>query len=82
MPTVRTLSQSTAAPSRMVLTPGMMWRFGTEVKNPGNHQNVRGSMLAENRWRVSSAHQLGLSLKCLVLDLDNTIWGGVIGDNR
>ncbi len=25
--------------------------------------------------------QLGLSSKCLVLDLDNTIWGGVIGDD-
>ena len=23
----------------------------------------------------------GLSKKCLVLDLDNTIWGGVIGDD-
>ncbi|BBZ40919.1 HAD-IIIC family phosphatase [Mycobacterium conspicuum] len=25
--------------------------------------------------------QLGLSSKCLVLDLDNTIWGGVVGDD-
>ena len=25
--------------------------------------------------------QLGLSRKCLVLDLDNTLWGGVIGDD-
>ena len=25
--------------------------------------------------------QLGLSKKCLVLDLDNTLWGGVIGDD-
>jgi FkbH-like protein len=25
--------------------------------------------------------QLGLGKKCLVLDLDNTIWGGVIGDD-
>ena len=25
--------------------------------------------------------QLGLSAKCLVLDLDNTIWGGVVGDD-
>ena len=23
----------------------------------------------------------GLSYKCLILDLDNTIWGGVIGDD-
>ncbi|HXQ53708.1 MAG TPA: HAD-IIIC family phosphatase [Stellaceae bacterium] len=27
------------------------------------------------------AAQQGLSAKCLVLDLDNTIWGGVIGDD-
>lgn len=27
------------------------------------------------------AAQLGLSKKCLVLDLDNTMWGGVIGDD-
>ena len=25
--------------------------------------------------------QLGISAKCLVLDLDNTIWGGVVGDD-
>jgi FkbH-like protein len=27
------------------------------------------------------AARLGLSKKCLVLDLDNTLWGGVIGDD-
>lgn len=27
------------------------------------------------------AAQLGLGKKCLVLDLDNTLWGGVIGDD-
>jgi len=30
--------------------------------------------------RVIAAHR-GLSRKCLVLDLDNTMWGGVIGDD-
>jgi FkbH-like protein len=29
----------------------------------------------------SVAAQRGLSKKCLVLDLDNTLWGGVIGDD-
>ncbi len=29
----------------------------------------------------SVAAQLGLSRKCLILDLDNTLWGGVIGDD-
>jgi FkbH-like protein len=37
---------------------------------------VYGDMLA----RVIAA-QRGLSKKCLVLDLDNTLWGGVIGDD-
>ena len=27
------------------------------------------------------AAQRGLSKKCLMLDLDNTLWGGVIGDD-
>ncbi|MGB2729687.1 MAG: HAD-IIIC family phosphatase, partial [Methylovirgula sp.] len=35
-----------------------------------------GDMLA----RILAA-QRGLSKKCLVLDLDNTLWGGVIGDD-
>jgi FkbH-like protein len=37
---------------------------------------VFGDLLA----RVITA-QRGLSRKCLVLDLDNTLWGGVIGDD-
>lgn len=37
---------------------------------------VYGDLLA----RVIAA-QRGLSKKCLVLDLDNTLWGGVIGDD-
>jgi FkbH-like protein len=35
-----------------------------------------GDMVA----RILAAHR-GLSKKCLVLDLDNTLWGGVIGDD-
>jgi FkbH-like protein len=39
--------------------------------------------LVEYAHSVSSilAAQRGLSRKCLVLDLDNTLWGGVIGDD-
>ena len=37
---------------------------------------VYGDLLA----RVAAA-SVGLSRKCLVLDLDNTLWGGVIGDD-
>jgi FkbH-like protein len=38
--------------------------------------NLYGDMVA----RVVAA-QRGLSKKCLVFDLDNTLWGGVIGDD-
>jgi len=37
-------------------------------------------MYGELAARVIAA-QRGLSKKCLVLDLDNTLWGGVIGDD-
>lgn len=35
---------------------------------------------AEELARVARA-DLGLARKCLVLDLDNTLWGGVVGDD-
>jgi FkbH-like protein len=39
--------------------------------------------LVEYGFNVASllAAQMGLAKKCLVLDLDNTLWGGVIGDD-
>jgi FkbH-like protein len=37
-------------------------------------------IFGEHAARLIAA-QLGLSKKCLVLDLDNTLWGGVIGDD-
>src|SRR5579872_4440552 len=45
-------------------------------------QEVRPSMshvYGEHVARIVAAQQ-GRSFKCLVLDLDNTLWGGVIGD--
>jgi FkbH-like protein len=40
-------------------------------------------LLVDYGFNVASllAAELGLSKKCLVLDLDNTVWGGVIGDD-
>lgn len=37
-------------------------------------------IVADNLCRLLAAAR-GLSRKCLVLDLDNTLWGGVIGDD-
>jgi FkbH-like protein len=39
-----------------------------------------GPMYGELVGRILAA-QLGRSFKCLVLDLDHTLWGGVIGDD-
>jgi FkbH-like protein len=41
---------------------------------------VAAPMYGELAVRLIAA-QLGRSSKCLVLDLDNTLWGGVIGDD-
>ena len=37
--------------------------------------------LLAQRTIASLLAQLGLSRRCLVMDLDNTLWGGVIGDD-
>src|SRR5262249_8993538 len=53
-------------------------RFFLQAKMPCAPEH-----LVEYAHSVSSvlAAQRGLSRKCLVLDLDNTLWGGVIGDD-
>jgi FkbH-like protein len=53
-------------------------RFFLQAKMPCAPEH-----LVEYAHSVSSvlAAQRGVSRKCLVLDLDNTLWGGVIGDD-
>jgi FkbH-like protein len=63
-------------------------RYGLfEVHDPSYwhraKQEIRpafGHVFGEHLGRILSA-QIGLSSKCLVLDLDNTLWGGVVGDD-
>ena len=51
--------------------------------------SIRPKMPCAQKYLVDYAHSLasiiiaqrGLAKKCLVLDLDNTVWGGVIGDD-
>jgi len=43
-------------------------------------QSAAAPMYGELAVRLIAA-QIGRSSKCLVLDLDNTLWGGVIGDD-
>jgi FkbH-like protein len=54
--------------------PGMWHRAKQEVALPATP--VYGDLVA----RLIAAKQ-GRSFKCLVLDLDNTVWGGVVGDD-
>ena len=53
----------------------MLWHHAKQEISP-----AAGPIYGELLGRVIAAQQ-GLSKKCLVLDLDNTLWGGVIGDD-
>ena len=52
-----------------------LWRHAKQAISP-----VQGPLYGEQVSRILAAMR-GLSFKCLVLDLDNTLWGGVIGDD-
>ncbi len=49
-------------------------------RQAGGDAAARAPIYGELVGRLIGARQ-GLSRKCLVLDLDNTLWGGVIGDD-
>lgn len=53
----------------------MLWHHAKQEISP-----VAGPLYGDLIGRIIAAQQ-GLSKKCLVLDLDNTLWGGVIGDD-
>lgn len=53
----------------------VLWHRAKQEVSP-----LAGARYGELVARVLAARQ-GRSAKCLVLDLDNTIWGGVIGDD-
>jgi FkbH-like protein len=53
----------------------VLWHRAKQEISP-----LAGSRYGELVARMLAARQ-GRSAKCLVLDLDNTIWGGVIGDD-
>lgn len=61
--------------SGQALADPVRWHQAKQLVSPVASP-VYGDLLA----RVVAA-ALGLSRKCLVLDLDNTLWGGVIGDD-
>jgi FkbH-like protein len=53
----------------------VLWHRAKQLVSPAAAP-LYGDLLA----RIGAATR-GLSRKCLVLDLDNTIWGGVVGDD-
>ncbi|WP_312919115.1 HAD-IIIC family phosphatase [Stutzerimonas nitrititolerans] len=57
------------------LAEPLRWHQAKQLVSP-NLAPLYGDQLA----RIAAAN-IGLSRKCLVLDLDNTLWGGVIGDD-
>lgn len=52
-----------------------LWHHSKQAISP-----VQAPLYGEQVARILAALR-GLSSKCLVLDLDNTLWGGVIGDD-
>ncbi len=63
------------------LTGLLQWfddRFWYHAKYPCNPRHI--GVLAEQFISVILAGR-GRQIKCIVLDLDNTLWGGVIGDD-
>jgi len=57
------------------LAEPVRWHQAKQLVSP-NLAPLYGDHLA----RIAAA-SIGLSRKCLVLDLDNTLWGGVVGDD-
>lgn len=57
------------------LTSGRLWHQAKQEISP-----VQAPLFGDLVARQLAAIR-GLSKKCLVLDLDNTVWGGVIGDD-
>lgn len=67
--------ESSAARSGSVFGGGRMRHIAAHV-----HSAEYLAAYAEDIARVARA-DLGGAAKCLVLDLDNTLWGGVVGDD-
>lgn len=57
------------------LAEPLRWHQAKQLVSP-NLAPLYGDQVA----RIAAA-SVGLSRKCLVLDLDNTLWGGVVGDD-
>ena len=87
---------NTALAERMAKLPGaVVWDYAGLVQSAGTGSWTDRRLWALGRIAVAAQHQPALAshltrsiagvvrkpAKCLVLDLDNTLWGGVIGDD-
>jgi FkbH-like protein len=77
-----------AAAVGLVDVDGLAGRFGKDAWFDERSWHLAKVALAPAAMPLLARHtaavlaaRLGLSRRCLVLDLDNTLWGGVIGDD-
>lgn len=75
-------------PGTIVLAADALGAHATEMFAPDRMRHIAGHAFAPDFLRAYAAElarvaraDLGLAKKCLVLDLDNTLWGGVVGDD-
>jgi len=71
-------SRSTIGPGRTGFAHGTILDCGHRAKQEVSY--AAAPMFGDLVGRWVAAKQ-GRSFKCLVLDLDNTVWGGVVGDD-
>jgi FkbH-like protein len=69
------LPSQVSSAARLDFNDPVRWHHAKQIVSP-----LAAPLYGDLVARVIAANA-GLSKKCLVLDLDNTIWGGVIGDD-
>src|SRR6266852_1747832 len=84
VPLTATIREVDETISRLIGELRSLWRKARENYNAAIIQqtfiDVTEPLFGDFVARILAA-QRGLSKKCLVLDLDNTLWGGVVGDD-
>ncbi|ATQ70962.1 MULTISPECIES: HAD-IIIC family phosphatase [Methylosinus] len=75
-------------PGTVVLAADALAAHATSIFAPDRMRHIAGHAFTPDFLRAYAAElarvaraDLGLAKKCLVLDLDNTLWGGVVGDD-
>lgn len=83
----RLLRLATSAPNLVVIDTDPLVAEGIPVTDPRMSTYAKAHLSAELLARYAretghlARHSAGRTKKCLVLDLDGTLWGGVLGDD-